>query len=619
MAFRLANRGPDEEGVWCDSDKGLALGHRRLSIIDLTPTGRQPMESFCGRYVIVLNGEIYNFDTLRKEMEKENVPFRGRSDTEVVLAAVSLWGVRKALERFVGMFAFTLWDKRERTLILARDRMGEKPLYYGTAGSAFLFASTLKALKAHPSWRGEIDRDAACLFLRHNYIPGPYSIYRGFFKLPPGTYLTLNAAVFSKGAPLPEPENYWSLRYVMEEGGFSEFEEGQEEVELHLERLLLDSVKGQMMADVPLGAFLSGGIDSSTVVAMMQSLSSRPVKTFTIGFHESGYNEAEHAKSVARHLGTEHTEMYITHEEALSVVPKLPALYDEPFADSSQIPTFLVCRLARRHVTVSLSGDAGDELFAGYGNYTRCAALWRNIARIPGFVRKRVSADSLESCLKSLFFRFRGGQKMLRRSMKILRMLSCSSREECYRLFLSQTHEPSAFVAGGSEPTSMLADTASVLKGADFIRQMQYLDMISYLPDDILVKVDRAAMGISLETRVPFLDHRIVEFAARLPLQMKLEGNTGKMILRKVLYKYVPKELIDRPKKGFSVPMAAWLRGPLKEWASDLLSPAQVEKEGLLRAGSIQEKWKEHLSGKTDWSELLWSILMLRAWLEEDK
>ncbi|MPM43180.1 Asparagine synthetase [glutamine-hydrolyzing] 1 [bioreactor metagenome] len=616
MASRMVHRGPDEEGTWCDPEAGLALGHRRLSIIDLTPTGCQPMESFCGRYVIVFNGEIYNFMDIRRKLERESVPFRGRSDTEVVLAAVSVWGVRRTLESMVGMFAFALWDKRERRLTLARDRMGEKPLYYSLMGTTFLFASELKAMKAHPSWHWSIDRGALALFIRHNYIPAPWSIYEGVFKLPPATMLTVGAEELTRSATLPDPQEYWSLRSVMQEGIASPFAEDEEEVALRLEHLLLDSVKGQMMADVPLGAFLSGGIDSSTVVALMQSLSTRPVKTFTIGFREDKYNEAEHAKAVARHLGTDHTELYVTSEEAMSVISKLPSLYDEPFADSSQIPTYLVSQLARRHVTVSLSGDAGDELFAGYGRYMTANARWEKLQRLPALLRKGigqlfsgVSVERWEAILNPIL-----GERCGIKAQKLFEILADGTPERFYRVLVSQWNAPSTFVIGGNEPLTALTDESNALPGADFFRRMQYLDMLSYLPDDILVKVDRAAMGVSLESRVPFLDYRVVEFAARLPLAMKVEGNTGKRVLRKVLYKYVPKELLERPKMGFGVPVAEWLRGPLREWANDLLDPAKMKQESWLNSESVQGKWKAHLTGKADWSGLLWSILMFQAW-----
>lgn len=621
MSRRIAHRGPDEEGSWCAPEHGLAFGHRRLSILDLTPTGHQPMESFCGRYSIVLNGEIYSFQEIRRDLERQGVPFRGSSDTEVVLAAISVWGVHKALERFVGMFAFALWDKRDHTLTLARDRMGEKPLYYGLMGSTFLFASELKALKAHPSWNEGIDRGALSLFIRHNYIPSPYSIYEGVFKLPPATVLTLGVEDLFRSRTLPTPQEYWSLHSVMNEGITDHFTEDEDEVALRLEELLLTSVKRQMVSDVPLGAFLSGGIDSSTVVAMMQSQSDRRIKTFSIGFLEKNYNEAEHSKAVANHLGTDHTEMYVSHEEAMAVIPKLPALYDEPFADSSQIPTYLVSQLARQHVTVSLSGDAGDELFAGYGRYMVANARWKKFRRIPMFLRKcigyplsRVSLERWESILSPLL-----SERSAIKAHKLFGILNNGTPEHFYRTSVSQWDAPATLVIGGEEPLSELTDAKNVLDGADLIRRMQYLDMLSYLPDDILVKVDRAAMGVSLETRVPFLDHRIVEFAARLPLKMKVEGKTGKKILRKVLYKYVPKELVERPKMGFGVPIADWLRGPLLEWANDLISPGGMRRDNYLRSESVQRKWRGHLSGKADWSGLLWSILMFQAWINEEK
>ncbi len=612
MTSAIAHRGPDEERFWCDPERGIALGHRRLSIIDLTPTGRQPMESFCGRYVIVLNGEIYNFRDIRKNLEEQGVSFKGTSDTEVLLAAISLWGLEKALERSVGMFAFALWDKRECLLTLARDRMGEKPLYYGKMGSSFLFGSELKAMKAHPSWQGTIHRESLSLFLRHNYISAPYSIYEGVFKLLPGTYLQIPGNSLQRGEPLPESRRYWSLYEKMAEGVAHPVCESEEKLAIRLEDLLRESIRGQMISDVPLGAFLSGGIDSSTVVALMQSLSSRPVKTFTIGFHEDAYNEAEHAKAVARHLGTDHTELYITPLETLGVIPKLPTLYDEPFGDSSQIPTFLVSQLARQHVTVSLSGDAGDELFAGYGRYVVARALWQKVSKVPLGVRKKFGVF-FPSCKMPFFCR----GKRARRIEKMLSMLQCDSREAFYGAFVSHCADSSFYVCGNVDPLPIFSKE-QILPGADFIAQMQYMDMMSYLPDDILVKVDRAAMGVSLESRAPFLDHRIVEFASGLPLSSKMDTQKGKKILRNVLYKHIPADLIERPKRGFSVPLEEWLRGPLREWGCDLLNPSIMLRDGLLNAQAVRKKWDDHISGRANFDGFLWNVLMFQAWREKN-
>ena len=579
------------------------------------------MESFCGRYVIVFNGEIYNFQEIRKQLEGQGVVFRGRSDTEVALAAISLWGLRKALSCFVGMFAFALWDKIEHNLILVRDRMGEKPLYYGMLGSTFFFGSELKTMKPHPEWKGIIDRGALSLFMRHNYIPSPHSIYEGIRKLPPATMLVVNLDDLSKHSGLPAPEEYWSIRRVMEEGVTTPFNRDAEEIAQQLEELLVNAIAGQMVADVPLGAFLSGGIDSSTVVAIMQSLSCRPVKTFSIGFYEEKYNEADYAKAVASHIGTEHSELYVTSAEAIEVIPKLSMLYDEPFADSSQIPTFLVSQLARQSVTVSLSGDGGDELFAGYGRYLLLNKRWNQLQRIPPFLLSFIGIPLLNRMFahgNPFGNTFLQG-KVAIKVQRILEILKSPTPESFYNASVSHWINPCTFVMTDKEPISPITNPANVLKKSNLIHRLQYLDMISYLPDDILVKVDRAAMGVSLESRVPFLDHRVVEFAARIPLAMKLEGNSGKMILRKVLNKYVPKELLERPKRGFAVPIAEWLRGPLSEWASDLLNPTLIDREGILYSESIRKKWLAHLSGKEDWSGLLWNFLMFQAWLENEK
>ena len=642
MAQRIVHRGPDDGGVWADADAGLVLAHRRLSILDLSPAGHQPMLSTSERYVIVFNGEIYNHLELRRELEASNlhphprkereisfegggnVAWRGHSDTETLLAGFEAWGVEATLKKTVGMFALALWDRAERTLTLARDRTGEKPLYYGWQGDTFLFGSELKALKAHPAFRGEIDRDALSLLLRHNYIPAPYSIYKGIRKLPPGTYLHL-----LMGKREGEPVHYWALREVAERGPAQPFAGSETEAVLALEALLLESIGLQMIADVPLGAFLSGGVDSSTVVALMQAQSSRPVKTFTIGFHEVGYDEAKHARAVARHLGTEHTELYVTPEQAQAVIPQLPALYDEPFADSSHIPTFLVSQLAKRHVTVSLSGDAGDELFGGYNRYFWATSIWRKLGRIPVPLRK-MAASSLSIFSTQAWNRLYApvsGLLPLRLRVaqpgdkvhKLAEILAASSPEEIYRGLVSHWKHPANVVIGATEPPTALTDRSSWPAMHDFAQRMMYLDAMSYLPDDILVKVDRAAMGVSLETRVPLLDHRVVEFAWRLPLSMKIRQDRGKWILRQVLYKYVPKELMERPKMGFGVPIDSWLRGPLRDWAAALLDEARLKREGFFNPVPIRQKWREHLSGERNWQYYLWDVLMFQAWLETNE
>ena len=624
MATSVRHRGPEDEGVWVDAASGIAFGHRRLSIIDLSPMGHQPMHSPCGRYVTTFNGEIYNFQTLREELVALGQGFRSHSDTEVMLAAISRWGIEAALRKFNGMFAFAVWDKPERTLYLSRDRAGEKPLYYGWAGSTLLFASELKAFHQHPDFRGEIDRGALRVYLRHNYIPGPHSIYKGIHKLPPGTFLTIRG--FGSDA---SPKPYWSARRAAEDGLSNPFKGSEAEAVKQLDSLLNDAVRIQMISDVPLGAFLSGGIDSSLVVAIMQANSNRPVKTFTIGFENSDFNEAVAAKAVAKHLGTEHTELYVTPEEAMGVIPRLPILYDEPFADSSQIPTFLVSQLARRNVTVSLSGDAGDELFAGYNTY-----LWgRSVQQKVGWMPQPLKAGLAKSL--SPFSKIdwnevlSGSQFVLPQSLrrkdlnKVLHKLSgilkVDQREALYHVLCSYWMDPAAVVPNGNEPLTALTDEGKWADIKEFLHVMMYLDTLMYLPDDILVKVDRAAMGVSLETRVPLLDYRVIEFAWRLPLEMKIRGNTGKRPLRQLLHKYVPKQLVDRPKQGFGVPIHEWLRGPMRPWAEELLNESRLRDEGYFCATPIRQKWMEHVTGRYNWKAQLWGVLMFQAWLEQHK
>src|ERR1051326_9178203 len=564
LADRIRHRGPDDSGVWADAAAGVALAHRRLSVLDLSAEGHQPMFSEHGRFVIVFNGEIYNFRDLSEELARSGQRFRGHSDTEVMLAALVRWGLEGALKRFVGMFAFALWDREDRVLHLARDRAGEKPLYYGWVNQVLLFGSELKALRAHPQWTGRIDRDALALFMRHNYIPAPRSIYRDIFKLPPGTFLSLPARGARPGQ-LPTPVPYWSMKAVVECGARAPFSGSPAEAREGLESVLRRSIAQQMVADVPLGAFLSGGVDSSTVVALMQVQSTRPVKTFTIGFREKEYNEANYAKAVARHLGTEHTELYVTPKEALSVIPRLPAIYDEPFSDSSQIPTFLVSDLARRHVTVSLSGDAGDELFGGYTRYPLARRIWRAVGWMPASGRAALARllrafrpqtwqrglDRLRRPTGGHAGRERTGDRL----HKLADILSAKSPEEIYRGLVSHWKEPDRLVLGSHEPTSVLNDPERQADLAEFFHRMMYLDAVSYLPDDILAKVDRPSMAVSLESRIPLLDHRIVEFAWQLPLPLKVREGQEKWLLRQVLYKFVPRQLIERPKTGFGVPI----------------------------------------------------------------
>ncbi len=635
MAEILRHRGPDAQNVWADPKSGVTFAHTRLAIIDLSPAGAQPMHSASGRYVIIFNGEIYNFLDIRHTLENQHLApaWRGHSDTEVLLAAFEVWGVRKTLASMVGMFAFALWDRHQQVLYLARDRMGEKPLYYGVQGRTFLFASELKALKVHPEFRGEIDRQALTLYFRHNYIPAPYSIYQGIFKLPPGTFLEVTV---QNGSFALKKHTYWSLEEVVSEGQAHPFEGDEEEALAELERLLRQSLQGQMIADVPLGAFLSGGIDSSTIVALMQAISPRPIRTFSIGFQETEYNEAPFAKAVAKHLGTDHTEMYVTPAEALEVIPHLPTIYDEPFSDSSQIPTFLLSRLTRRHVTVSLSGDAGDELFAGYNRYFLALRLWKTLEQIPFWLRNSISQGLLAvplSAWKPLLALPNLGLKTLQKlkrypggmrwhlSGRRVRLLATLIRQPTlpylYHHLVSHFKDPAVLVLQGQEPKTVFSNDKIPVQTAFAL--MQYLDQQTYLPDDILVKVDRAAMAVSLETRIPLLDHRIVEFTWRLPESFKVHQGKGKWLLRRLLYKYVPPHLIERPKHGFGVPIDYWLREPLRDWAEALLNEQRLRQEGFLNPRLVRSIWHEHLTGRAEWHYYLWDILMFQAWLEKEK
>jgi len=627
MIDKIKHRGPDSSGYWQDISAGISLGHRRLAIVDLSPAGHQPMESSSGRYVMVFNGEIYNHMDYRLEMTATGVMWRGYSDTETLLAGFDLWGIEATIKKCTGMFAFAVWDKQTQTVTLGRDRFGEKPLYYGWQGqgnnAVFLFGSELKALRAHPAFTADICHLALANFLQNMVIGGTQSIYKGIHKVPPGAML-----IISRQDSVPELKRYWSLQDVAVEGVAQPFKGSAIQAVDALEALLKNAVSQQMMADVPLGAFLSGGVDSSTIVALMQVQSARPVKTFSIGFEEDAYNEAEYARAVTAHLGTEHTDLYVAPLQALDVIPRLPTLYDEPFADSSQIPTFLVSQMTKQHVTVALSGDAGDELFAGYNRYQLTASLWPKLSSVPKSMR-HAAAWGLTRFSPATLNRLTAHMPMSKRWASVgdklhkgAGVMAAGSVDDLYRGMVAMGWpDPTEVVKGlpdYNSPTQM-----PEMPGLSDVERMMALDALNYLPDDILTKVDRAAMGVSLETRVPFLDHRVVEFAWRLPMEYKLRPENGALVskwaLRQVLYRHVPKALIERPKVGFGVPLEHWLRGPLRGWAEDLLSEERIKRDGYLHPAPIRKKWAEHLSGQRNNQHALWCVLMFQAWLAEQQ
>ena len=626
MARSLKHRGPDSHGIWQAESQNVSLVHTRLSIQDLSVAGDQPMRSYCARYVIVFNGEIYNHLDLRKKISEKGgfISWKGHSDTETLLNAISVFGIKVALSECVGMFAFALWDRKEEHLILARDRLGEKPLYYGWQKDTFLFGSELKALRQHPSFANEIDRNALTLLFRHNAIPTPYSIYEGIKKVEPGTFVLLKY-----GEREPYIEQYWSLKDIAENKVSNGPDYSAESAISELENVMLKSVSDQMISDVPLGGFLSGGVDSSLIIALMQAQSVDKIKTFSIGFDEKEYNEACYAKDVARHLGTEHTELYVSSVDALDVVQKLPYIFDEPFSDSSQIPTYLLSSMTREFVTVAISGDGGDELFGGYNRHFLVKSIWNRIQYLPASLKKAV-ANFLVSIPPQLIEKtysiisyvlpnrmcFNLPADKLR---KLADLFFADSPELVYRNLISHWKDPAQLVIGGAEPLTVLTGQVNQVHLPDFENKMMFMDTVSYLPDDILTKVDRTSMSVSLETRVPMLDHRLVEFAWGLPLDMKIRNGEGKWILKQLLYKYVPKRLIDRPKMGFAVPIDKWLRTSLKDWAETLLDKHRLDQEGFLRSDLIRKKWEEHLSGKRNWQYHLWDVLMFQQWLETNK
>lgn len=624
MGKAIFNRGPDSSGQWFDPDVGIGLAHQRLAIVDLSPAGHQPMLSNSGRYILSFNGEIYNHNELREKLRKVKDAWLGHSDTETLLAGFEAWGIEDTIKKTVGMFAIAVWDRKTETLTLGRDRLGEKPLYYGWQDNTFLFASELKAIKAHPSFDAQINRNSLSLFLRYGYIPAPYSIYENIYKLMPGTLATVSLKNREVTAT-----RYWSLEQEAVKIRHDEFCNYGQAV-LDLEQQLKKSIGLQMMADVPLGAFLSGGVDSSTIVALMQSQSDKPIKTFSIGFHEAQYNEAHYAKAIAKHLNTDHTELYVSADDALKIIPKLAEIYDEPFADASQVPTFLVARMASEHVTVSLSGDAGDEVFCGYNRYLMTRKAWHTLSKIPVQIRRFIS--NCITCISpnrwnqiiNIYYKLNPfkepkantpfGDKLY----KVANVICAKDMPDLYKRLTSIIQSPENYLFNSTEPDISFINETIMRSDMNDVEKMMLIDMHGYLPNDILAKVDRAAMAVSLETRVPLLDHRIVELAWKIPLRFKLNKGKGKAILRDVLYKYVPRQLIERPKMGFAIPIDSWLRGPLKAWAENLLNEVRLQEEGFLNVKEVRKMWEEHLSERRNWQYQLWNILMFQLWLKHN-
>jgi asparagine synthase (glutamine-hydrolysing) len=619
MINAINHRGPDNHGIWFDENAGIGFAHSRLSILDLSPAGHQPMHSASNNLVMIFNGEIYNHNEIRSELEKiSNRNWYGHSDTETLLAAIEEWGLDKALKKTKGMFALALWDKLNKKLSLARDRLGEKPLYYGWINKQLVFASELKSIKKFPRFNNQIDRSSLALFLRFNSIPAPYSIYKDIYKLEPGHIIK-----FYADSKKTEKYDFWSIEKVYKEAREPKSSFTPSEAVNKLESVLSNAVSSQMQSDVPLGAFLSGGIDSSTIVSLMQSHSNVNVNTFSIGFNSKDFNEAQHAGMVAKHLGTNHFEKYVTDRDALDVIPYLPDIYDEPFADSSQIPTFLVSQFAKQEVAVALSGDAGDELFGGYNRYVFSDKIFSNIAKAPNLIRKLIS-KTIFSMSEEKWDSILGGLMSKRyanighKLHKAANVLPVESIRDLHFQLISQIHNPSDWLKSANEHKTIFNDGTERFAELNSVEQMMAYDLITYLPTDILTKVDRAAMAVSLETRVPFLDREVIEFSALLPLDFKIRNGVTKWALREILYKHVPKDLIERPKMGFAVPLADWLRGPLKDWAESLLDEKRLHQEGFFNVEFVRSKWLEHLSGNRNWHHQLWNVLMFQAWLEKN-
>ena len=634
MSATLNHRGPDDAGTWINEENGVAFGHQRLSIIDLSSAGHQPMVSPCGRFTTVFNGEIYNHLQLRDKLNTSanKQSWKGHSDTETLVTAFSQWGIEKTLQQLVGMFAIAVWDFKEKRLFLIRDRFGEKPLYYGWSNGVFLFGSELKALQKYKRFSNQIDRGALSLYMKYMYVPTPYSIFRDIYKLEPGCILQIDKGTKPPTLPLFAPfrdqginiAQWYSISNMAQAGQKNLITDQNDAVDL-IEKTLLESVRSQLISDVPLGAFLSGGIDSSVITALMQKVCKDPVKTFTIGFEESSFNEAIYAKEVSRHLGTEHHELYVTSSDAFKVIPHLPTLYDEPFADSSQIPTYLASKLARESVTVSLSGDAGDELFGGYSRYLWGSRVWNKVRWMPLIVRQtlgvainKISVNTWDSIGNSLPNSSRVSLMGDKAHRMAHRLKNVKSLDDVYHSLVTEGYKEDGLVVNDKAALITKLDNNDIVSGiVDSEHRMMLLDSLTYLPDDILTKVDRAAMGVSLETRIPFLDYRVAELAWRLPLDTKINNGETKWPIRQVLYKYVPKVLIERPKAGFAIPVGQWIRGPLREWAADLLNEERIRREGYFNPELVQQLWQQHLSGKYDWTPRLWAILMFQAWLDK--